>query len=152
MSGGEDERSRAEWESMIGQQIREALDMFELLSVGVGGVIESTGEQIKTVPVAVNFAPESLIGENDPRSYLDLTPDERGLVLRKIFEYLGYDSEKVDVVETYHFESPDPARWTGTAEVKVYTTACSGEGMYLQIIEFPDGKTEPLVTSRDYRL
>lgn len=130
------------WKETIRESISEQLENFEVLF----GATDENPES------PLNFSPSSFSSGFDEREYDELSPQERDFIKQGMFSGLGFDPEKSQVVSNYSYEGPVDSKGRGVAEVKVYATERSDEGMFLHIAKYPDGREEFFVASSEYRL
>lgn len=122
-----------EWQEVIRQGIRDALDNFELFGV-------------------VNVSPLSVSGGEDERTFLDLSQEEQDFIRDILFREIGFDSQNPESVGSYTTKAPEGVEWQGEARVKVCKTARSEEGMFLHEIHYPDNKIDYIIAPPDFQL
>jgi|SRR3989344_7965008 len=120
-----------------------------------GGLLDAL-ENFVLFDNLVNISPTALSEGEDERIFQDLSPAEQEYIKGTLFNALAVDPEIDEVVRTYEFTAPEPQdlakhhqEWSGVAKVKVYQTSRSKEGLFLHIVQHPDGKTEYVVTEKD---
>lgn len=107
-----------EWQAVIRQGIRDALDNFELFGV-------------------INVSPLSISEGKDERAFLDLSEEEQVFIKDTLFEKIGFNPQKPESVTSYTIQAPRGAKWQGEANVKVYRTSREREGMFLHRFIIP---------------
>lgn len=122
-----------EWEEVIQQGIRDALDNFELFGM-------------------VNVSPLSISEGKDERTFLDLSPEEQDFIKNTLFREIGFDPQNPESVGGYRTKAPKGAGWQGEADVRVYRTGREDEGMFLHEIHYPDEKVDYIIAPSDFQL
>ena len=131
-----------EWQEVIRESIDEQLESFEVLF----GATDENPES------ALNFSPLSFSSGYDEREYDELSPEEKDFIKQAMFSGIGFNPEDAQIVSTYKYDGPEGSKGYGAAEVTVYETIRSDEGMFLHMATYPDGREELFVASKDYRL
>lgn len=122
-----------EWQEAIRQEIRDALDNFELFGV-------------------VNVSPLSISGGKDERTFFDLSGEEQDFIKGVLFGEIGFDPQTAESIASYKTQAPEGAGWQGEADVRVYRTGRGGEGVFLHEIHYPDKKIDCIIAPSDFQL
>lgn len=128
-----EQRLNPEWQEAIQQGIKDAVDNFELFGV-------------------INISPLSISEGKDERSFLELSKEEQDFIKGVLFEEIDFDPQNPENVASYITQAPEGTKWQGEADVKVYKTARSDEGMFLHEINYPDNKIDYIVAPEDFQL
>lgn len=128
-----EQRLNSEWQKAIQQGIRDAVDNFELFGM-------------------VNVSPLSVSGGEDERTFLDLSEQEQDFIKSVLFKEIGLDPQSPENVASYITQAPERSEWQGEADVKVYKTTRSDEGMFLHEIHYSDNKVDYVVAPEDFQL
>lgn len=120
-----------EWQEVVQQGIRDALDNFELFGV-------------------VNVSPLSISGGTDERTFLDLSNEEQDFIKGVLFREIGFDPQTAESIASYKTQAPERAEWEGEADVRVYRTGRGG--MFLHEIYYTDKKVDYIIAPLDFQL
>lgn len=132
------ENLKPQWKEKIEEGILGALDSFEIFDS------------------LINISPGAISDNTDERDYQELSPQEQEYIKKTLFNALEVNPDSDPAIRTYRFSAPEPhdsskyhQEWSGVAEVRVFRTSRSDEGLFLHVIHHPDGKVEYAVAEQD---
>lgn len=134
-----------EWQETMREGITDSLDNFDML-------FYPDPDDPEGVETPLNFSPAAFSSGEDERMFRELDPAEQAFVIGEFFSQLGFDPDHAEPTDGYTISAPAGASWQGEADVVVYQTARSDEGLSLHEMSQPDGNREYFIAPQDYRL